>query len=76
MPEVAGFNVAKIKQDLLYESESSMIITGNNKYRIWWYFIVLKTDKIFLIPAIYIQFKVFRRTNRSRSERNSSVGLF
>jgi hypothetical protein len=34
MPEVAGFNVAKIKQDLLYESESSMIITGNNKYRI------------------------------------------
>jgi hypothetical protein len=31
MLEVAGYNIAKIKQDLLYESESGMIITSNNR---------------------------------------------
>ena len=30
MLEIAGFNVAKIKQDLLYESES-IIITSNSR---------------------------------------------
>jgi hypothetical protein len=29
--EIAGHNVTKIKQDLLYESESSMIIISNNR---------------------------------------------
>ncbi len=28
MLEIAGYNVAKIKQDLLYESDSDMIITS------------------------------------------------
>ncbi len=28
MLEIAGYNVAKIKQDLLYESHSDMIITS------------------------------------------------
>ena len=32
MLEVADYNVAKIKQDLLYESESSMIIIRNRFY--------------------------------------------
>jgi hypothetical protein len=31
MLEVVGFNDAKIKQDLLYESESNMIITSNSR---------------------------------------------
>jgi DNA polymerase elongation subunit (family B) len=31
MLEIAGYDVAKIKQDLLYESESSMIITNNRR---------------------------------------------
>src|SRR5215213_2942262 len=31
MLEIAGYNVVKIKQDLLYESESGMIITSNNR---------------------------------------------
>jgi hypothetical protein len=31
MIEIAGYNVAKIKQDLLYESESGMIITSKNR---------------------------------------------
>jgi hypothetical protein len=29
--EIAGYNIAKIKQDLLCESESSMIITSNSR---------------------------------------------
>jgi hypothetical protein len=29
--EIADYNVAKIKQDLLYESESGMIITTNSR---------------------------------------------
>jgi hypothetical protein len=32
MLEIAGYNVAKIKQDLLYDSESRMIITRNRLY--------------------------------------------
>jgi flavin-binding protein dodecin len=31
MLEIAGYNVAKIKQDLPYESESDMIITSNSR---------------------------------------------
>jgi hypothetical protein len=31
MLEIAGYNAAKIKQDLLYESESGMIITSNSR---------------------------------------------
>jgi hypothetical protein len=33
MLEIAGYNIAKIKQDLLYESKSGMTITSNSKYR-------------------------------------------
>jgi hypothetical protein len=29
--EIAGYNIAKMKQDLLYESGSSMIITSKNR---------------------------------------------
>ena len=31
MLEIAGYNIAKIKQDLLYESESDMIITSSSR---------------------------------------------
>jgi hypothetical protein len=31
MLEIASYNVAKFKQDLLYESGSGMIITSNNR---------------------------------------------
>jgi hypothetical protein len=31
MLEIVGYNVDEVKEDLLYESESSMIITSNRR---------------------------------------------